>query len=107
MDAENVSVGFRITDEKGQHVSSFSLEKADRLIEKVSKNDVISLRYGFTCSLLPGTFYITNGVSSDIDGERVYLNRIVDIFTFKVIKHKYLEHSGLVHLGQDVEITKV
>jgi len=50
--------------------------------------------------LLPGIYYLNAGASSHIDGERVFLHRIVDAACFKVISNHPQRFSGIVHFNQ-------
>lgn len=44
------------------------------------------------------------GVSGEVDGEEVFLNRIADVAVFKVLGDTNTSLAGLVHLSQYAEI---
>ena len=106
IDAKDVSFGVRIKTTTGYHVSGSALHFV-KTLESVKCNDLYDIRWNFKCTLLPGDYYITMGVSSIIDNQRVYLNRIEDAFVFRVQKMNNSFYTGIVHLNQRIEVKKV
>ena len=106
MDAQQVSFGTQIKDEKGVRISGATLHNADRCID-VKKGEQYHITYSFTCRLLHGTYYTNTAVSAIVDSQRVFLDRIVDASVFKVLKKKHSLYAGLVHLDQTIEYKKI
>ena len=106
IDAKDVSFGMRIKTTTGYHVSGVALHLV-KTLESVKQNDLFDVKWNFKCTLLPGDYYITMGVSSIINDQRVYLNRIEDAFVFRVQKVKSLFYTGTVHLNQKFEIREI
>lgn len=86
VDARQLAFGFEIKDIKGVLVSSvesariFQLSKS---FEIVKAGETFSLKYEFPCLLTAGTYLLNFGVSEYSENQRI-LNRIVDIYMFKV-----------------------
>ena len=106
-DASRVSFGFGIKTERGEKITGASLQKADRCIDTVSRGDSFSVKWTFRCSLLAGNYFTDNGVSEIVNGERVFLTRLVDAVVFKVASSSGSMLSGLVDLQQVIEYRKV
>jgi len=104
--AKNASFSTQIKSEKGVRISGAALHNADIGVD-VKKGDQYKVTYTFTCQLLQGTYYTNTAVSALVDFERIYLNRMVDAFVFKVIKKEKSIYAGLVHLNQHIEYKKV
>lgn len=107
IEAKNISVGFRITTKEGMQISGFNLLKAKQTIEKILENEIILVEFSFICNLLPGVFFITNGVMGEINGENVFLNKIVDIFAFRVVDNELIQQSGIISLNQKAKVSNI
>ena len=105
IDANDVSFGTMITNEKGMKISGASIHVGDKTID-VKKGESYDITYTFTCRLLHGIYYTTTGVSAIINNERVFLNRIIDAYVFKVLKKEQSPYVGLVHLNQNIAYAK-
>jgi lipopolysaccharide transport system ATP-binding protein len=78
MEAEKVSFGMQLKNEKGLILGAGASNKIDKAVDIVHKGEVYIVKWKFTCYLLPGTYFMDIGVSAIINDNRTYLNRIVD-----------------------------
>jgi lipopolysaccharide transport system ATP-binding protein len=59
----------------------------------------LSVRFPFTCTFLPETFFLNAGVMGIVDGESTYLHRLVDVVQFKVLPAPEVRAAGLIAFG--------
>ena len=107
IDIEDVAVGFEVKDIKGYRITSiesFLVYKSGYFIKRLKKGDELDIRYMFKCAFRPGIYFTNNGISSFKDGQQVVLNRIIDIYVFKVIDKKDY-NGGIVNLIEKFEIS--
>jgi len=65
-------------------------------LEYVESGDVINAKLRFTCSLLPGTYFMNAGVVGIVNGAEQFLDRIMDAFMFRVHPEANLKVVGIV-----------
>ncbi|MCI0471645.1 MAG: Wzt carbohydrate-binding domain-containing protein, partial [Candidatus Aminicenantes bacterium] len=104
--AENVEFAMGIRTEKGFFISGRSKQGAD-IPEKIKAGDGFLVEWYFRCNLLGGNYYLNIGIKSLLNGEIVFLNRIVDAFVFKVQQDSEGEYTGIVHFDQQAKITPI
>jgi lipopolysaccharide transport system ATP-binding protein len=59
----------------------------------------VEVHFRFRCHMLPGVYFLNAGVEANVDGERLFLHRLVDAFMFRVQAEEDLTRTGLVDLG--------
>lgn len=101
--AENISIGSRFKTMKGLILSGKGVHG---IVKKANPQDLYLVEYSFKCNLMKGTYYIDTGVSSQINEERFFLNRIVDAAVFKVQDSVPEGFYGLIYLNQNICATK-
>jgi lipopolysaccharide transport system ATP-binding protein len=74
------------------------------VIDYLEAGEVATVRFRFTCSLLPATFFVNSGVSGLIDGERHFLHRMVDADVFRVQPETDLLAGGLVDFSVEPDV---
>lgn len=104
--ARHVSFGMQIKTQKGLCITGLSSKEMAGVMSEVQKGEVFDIRWRFNCKLLQGTYFTNAGVSSEIDGKLLFLNRIEDAAAFKVQKNEHIHCGGLVNLDQQVQIKK-
>lgn len=94
-DFQQIDYGMQIMSEKGVLISG---AKNEQSID-VQNGDLFQVKWEFTCLMHEGIYYTNAAVNYPVDGERVYINRIIDAVTFKV---QPVENNcnGLVYLQQ-------
>jgi lipopolysaccharide transport system ATP-binding protein len=60
-------------------------------IEHITAGTIINVRFTFQCHLLPGHYFVNAGCSGKVNGEDVFLHRIVDAATFRVLPTSHLQ----------------
>jgi len=94
--AESVAFGMMFKTEKGLDICGMNSQVTNMLIDKAKPGMSYLVRWNFSCNLLKGTYYTNVGVSEYIDGQHRFLNRIVDVFAFKVQQPDEVVNSGMV-----------
>ncbi|MCK4764880.1 MAG: ABC transporter ATP-binding protein [Candidatus Aminicenantes bacterium] len=108
MDIENVNFGMGIRSEKGFVLSWMKYPGTNRYLEdKITKKSNYLVEWYFTCSFLPGNYYVSAGLRSLKDGEIVFLNKIDDALVFKVQEDKKRQKGGIVDCKQYVNIKEL
>jgi len=98
-DYEHVNFAMQFQTEKGLKITSAGSLTFNKTIQKVHKGEIYSICWEFICLLTTGTYYANIGVTSIIDHEKVFLNRITDALAFKVLPMEKVIH-GIVSLQQ-------
>ncbi|HPI90081.1 MAG TPA: ABC transporter ATP-binding protein [Spirochaetota bacterium] len=100
-DAQDVSFGMLFKTEKGSHLGGGVAPGVNTYIPSVTKGLVFRIEWNFLCNFLQGIYYVNTGVRGRINGEIVYLNRIVDSLVFKV-QHEYSDiYTGQLYFYQE------
>lgn len=68
----------------------------EQLLPVVEAGSRLTVRFGFDCRLLPGTYFINSGVSGVVGEERRFLHRMVDAYLFRVLDEPGLPMAGFV-----------
>lgn len=105
--AENVRVTLAFKTEKGMGLGWAAFPSKRRYIERVAIGEEYLVEWRFRCYFLPGHYYVNLGVKSFADGKRIFLNRIVDAFVFKVQPVPDSGYGGIVHFDQHATITRI
>jgi len=105
--AENISFGMNIKNEKAIVIAGAASFKMGRLLKKVAPGDSYKIEWQFKCSLLPNIYYTNIGVSSIVDQQRTFLNRIIDALVFKVLPIEHGGYFGFVTLEQNLHIRRI
>lgn len=96
-DCHNVFFGMLIKTvggiELGGAKSSVNQYSAIPLIQGGSK---LSIEFSFKCSLVPGVYFLNAGVNGVLSSNEIYLHRLIDAVTFRVLPEKDLLITGLI-----------
>lgn len=104
-DARQLSLGMQFKDMHGVAITGASLHFDPlRLIERVPRSSLLKVSWRFTCSLLTGHYFSNAGVAEVVDGEPVFIARVVDAVVIKVIADEKSIVRGTVDLGQVLEV---
>lgn len=102
---ENVAFGFEVKTGTGLKIASIEsgkVYKQKQYLRFVKTGSIYVIQYPFIAKLTPGIYFVNNGVSSFMDEQKI-LNRIIDIFTFKVKENDSLA-GGYCQLINEKEI---
>ncbi|MSP87957.1 MAG: ABC transporter ATP-binding protein [Alphaproteobacteria bacterium] len=75
-------------------------------LDSVEPGQVVTARFVFTCLLLPGSYFLNAGAAAVIDGQRVFVHRIVDAVMFRVAAETGLLIDGVVDFRIRSELTR-
>jgi len=92
-----VKFGFLIKNEKGMIISGYTLPGKKKPIQLVEAGSKYHLSARFIAALEPGVYYFDVGVTSDLKGEKDYVNMIHDVLCFKVLSTPH-NSWGLIDL---------
>jgi len=81
---ENVRFGMLIKTVSGLELGGMVSYPQNRPSSDVKKNALLRVRFPFRCVFLPGTYFLNAGVVGTIDGDEVFLHRLIDALMFKV-----------------------
>ena len=106
----DVCFGLEIKDIRGvlvTSVESAQLFRMSKSVDQAYPGDVFRLRYAFPCLLCKGTYLVNVGVNRYADEQEI-LNRIVDLYMFKVDNDRqysagYVQMIGKMELERDGE----
>lgn len=107
IDAEKVSFGMTFKTEKGLILSAGASYQMDKPVALVKEGEQFKVDWHFDCYLLPGNYFMDIGVSSLLNDNRTYLNRIVDAIVFKVLPMNSAGYYGHVTFNHYPVIQKI
>ena len=84
-DAEDVRFGMMVKATSGTELAGVGSAPFGRGIEAVRAGSRMHVTFRFLCRMLPGTYFANAGCTGRIDGEDVFLHRIVDAVAFRVM----------------------
>ncbi|MBP2303046.1 ABC transporter ATP-binding protein [Azospirillum picis] len=84
-DVWGVAVGTRIKTITGVELGGATTQHTDRMLDHIEAGTVLNVTHSFECRLMEGTYFLNTGISAVIDGERQWLNRLVDVAMFMVM----------------------
>jgi lipopolysaccharide transport system ATP-binding protein len=107
IEVERVSFGMSLKTEKGLILGAGASFEIDKPVDIVRQGEEYKVKWKFTCSLLPGTYFMDVGVSAVLNDNRTYLNRVIDALAFKVQFINSQGYYGLVTFNHRPLIEKL
>lgn len=105
-DAENVRFGMLIKTisgvELGGGVSGISDDKA---LSFVKSKSIVNVEFTFVATLNAGTYFLNAGVTADLEGQELYLHRILDAVSFKINQGTNIYSTGLIDFQSEPSIS--
>lgn len=99
-----VRFGMMIKTITGFELGGAASHAANREIECIPANSIVDVRFSFVCALVPGTYFLNAGVLGRINGEDVYLDRVIDTAMFKVQPEAELRTTGIIDFNTTTEV---
>ena len=94
--AHKVRFGMLIKTISGFELGGSASHQLNAGIDCIQAGQIIQVEFRFLCSLLPGVYFLNNGVLGMINQEEVYLHRCVDALMFRVQAEEDLLGTGVV-----------
>jgi lipopolysaccharide transport system ATP-binding protein len=95
-DAYQVRFGMLIKTVSGFFLGGAASHPINKLVEFIPANTIAKVEFKFSCLLLPGVYFLNNGVLGAIDGEECYLHRCIDVLMFRVQPEEELLATQIV-----------
>lgn len=99
--AEGVRFGMMLKSLVGTDLGGLADSAPDAPGRRVAAGECVEVRLPFTLRLNPGTYFANAGVVARVDGEEVFLHRILDVLTFRVAPEAGLRATGTVDLSPE------
>jgi lipopolysaccharide transport system ATP-binding protein len=64
----------------------------------------IKVRYGFSCTLSSGTYFVNAGVKGFHNNEEIYLHRIIDAAMFRVLPEENPKNTGMIDFSFEPKV---
>ncbi len=93
--AYNVRAGMMIKTIRGLELGGIG-NPTDNGIEHIKEGAVLQVKIRFRCSLLPGVYFMNAGIFGTVNGNEIFLHRIVDVIMFRVQPEKSIFVSGTI-----------
>jgi lipopolysaccharide transport system ATP-binding protein len=103
---QRIRCGMFIRTVLGQDLGGIGTAEQWGGLESVAPGETVTARFAFTCLLLPGTYFINAGASAIIDGQRIFVHRIVDAVVFRVAAETGLRAEGTVDFRMRPSLTR-
>lgn len=107
-DASNLNFGMSLRLVDGVQVAGVNTFWEGQRFAHFAVGDVVTINFKINMNLAPGTYYVESGVIGDTDrggGETNFLQRRVDIASFRVITPDSRTISGIAHLQPTILVT--
>ncbi len=62
----------------------------------VDAGEIADVEFGFSCFLIPGTYFLNAGVQGEVDGTYGYIDRIIDAAMFNVLYEPGFLATGII-----------
>lgn len=103
----NVRFGMSIKSVSGLLLcGAHSTPSHQEAITLVKTGETINVDFAFTCNLNPGTFFMNAGIFGVINGEEVFIHRIVDVIAFRVLPIVNNLETEIVNLDVSTSVHK-
>jgi lipopolysaccharide transport system ATP-binding protein len=103
--ARNVRFGFMIKTPSGLELGGATSEQStSKGLIDVPKDSIIDVDFSFDCVINTGEYYINAGVVGEVDGEDIFLHRLLDAVLFRVIESHDSCSVEMVNFGARSEI---
>ncbi|HYG88460.1 MAG TPA: ABC transporter ATP-binding protein [Azospirillum sp.] len=101
VEAWGIAVGTRIKTLTGVELGGSTTLNTTRMLDHAAAGTVLEVTHEFDCRLMDGTYFINTGVSALVEGERKWLNRLVDIAMFMVLPVQGVCSNGPIDFSFD------
>ncbi len=97
--AQRVRFGMLIKTVGGFELGGAVSHLLDGRIPEVAGKSVVTVRFGFTCALQAGIYFLNAGVMAEVEGAEIFLHRVVDAAMFRVQAEGATLATGALDLG--------
>ncbi len=95
--ADNIRFGMLLKTVSGFELGGASTAAGSGdAIAYVATGSVIVVEFRLKCSLNPGVYFLNAGVLGTVNGEEVYLHRMIDACMFRVLPEQQMLPTGIV-----------
>jgi lipopolysaccharide transport system ATP-binding protein len=94
-----VAAGTLVRTLSGVDLGGASTIDTPQMLEHVAAGTRLKVTHAFDCRVREGSYFLNVGVSALVEGERVWLSRIVDVAMFMVLPAKAGHSRGTVDFG--------
>lgn len=94
--AYKVRFGMLIKTVSGFELGGAASHTSNNAIEYIAPGSLVEVEFKFCCLLLPGMYFMNNGVLGLIDNNEVYLHRYIDAVMFRVQSEKEMLATTIV-----------
>ncbi|MBI4963561.1 MAG: ABC transporter ATP-binding protein [Desulfomonile tiedjei] len=95
-EASSVRFGMLIKTVTGFELGGAKDATFDEAILVVEAGTVVDVKFRFSCSLLPGVYFLNCGVVGNVEGVETFLDRCVDAVMFRVMPQPDMRPAGIV-----------
>jgi len=82
--AQQVRFAMMIKTKSGYELGGMTSHSSGAGIAQIASGVRMTVEFPFCCSLLPGRYFLNAGVLGIVNGDEVFLHRVLDIATFQV-----------------------
>lgn len=108
---ENLKFAMFIKTKTGMELAGTVLHALRGAMPSVAAGEEVEVEFTFLCRLRPGMYYCNCGVTTLVEGEDVFIHRLVDALHFRILPGETLrgdmESRGIVDLDFKGEVRKL
>jgi lipopolysaccharide transport system ATP-binding protein len=102
-ECHDVRFGMMIKGINGIEIGGLGSASSGHGLDKVLAGQNVQITFTFQCHLLPGSYFINAGCSGKINGENIFLHRLIDAVAFRIMPIKHEEdRAGYVDFATKV-----
>ncbi len=95
-DAQQLRFAMMIKTKSGYELGGMISHPPGAGIGKIAGGTCVTVDFPFTCHMLPGHYFLNAGVLGTVDGEEIFLHRVLDIATFQVHPESGMLAGGII-----------
>ena len=97
--AERVGFGMLVKTRDGVELSGGTTSRSRELhLDRVEPGERRTVEFPFRCEFTPGIYFLNAGVTAEVDGEMVFLHRVIDGIPFHVTPEPDIYATGMVNV---------
>ncbi len=105
--ASRVGFGMLVKTISGLELGGGTFPEAGERTAEMAAGARVRVRFEFRCQLFAGTYFFNAGAVGEVDGEDIWLHRLVDAVAFRVQPEGTRRQSGYVDFGVRVTVSPV
>ena len=99
-EAHDIRFGMLIKAMNGRELGGIGSALRGAGIQNIKAGEILTVSFYFECNLLPMVYFVNAGCNGQVNGEDIFLHRIIDALAFRVLPtHPMEARSGYINIS--------